>query len=103
MRTSNWIRVLATPGVWLLLGCLTAGIAHGGPALNQKDTFQDGTLQNWTNGVSAADPVNIATGGPPAAGGWYPSISSTRGGRAGRRPILFPNGQPPGAQSPPAP
>ncbi len=93
MRTSNWIRILATPGIWLLLGCLIAGVARGSPALNQKDTFQDGTPQNWTNGVGAPDPLNIATGGPAGAGDRYLQISSTGIGSAGSRPIIFNNGQ----------
>jgi hypothetical protein len=44
--------------------------------LGQKDDFQDGTTQNWTNGPSFPDPVNVPTGGPTGAGDRYLRVTS---------------------------
>lgn len=56
--------------------------------LGQKDTFQDGTLQNWTNGFTATDPFNIASGGPNGAGDRFLQVSSGSFG-GGLRSIVF--------------
>ena len=55
------------------------GFARGATPIpaSQKDTFQDGTTDNWTNGPSG-DPLQvIANGGPAGAGDQYLKITSS--------------------------
>jgi hypothetical protein len=55
--------------------------------LGQIDNFQDGTTQNWRNGMSQPGISNIPTGGPAGAGDRYLQVSS--GGANQPRSIVF--------------
>jgi len=57
--------------------------------LGQKDDFQNGTLQNWTNGFGAPDPVNEPNGGPAGAADRFLHDSSQGGIGAGSRLVVF--------------
>jgi hypothetical protein len=46
-------------------------------SLGQVDTFQEGSLQNWTNGGFGSPVVNVANGGPAGSGDRYVQISSS--------------------------
>ena len=75
---------------WLLVAALlmaSPGISRSAVISGQIDNFQDGTTQNWTNGP-AANPVNVASGGPAGAADRFLQISSgTFGG--GSRLVSF--------------
>jgi len=62
---------------WSLVASAGAQIVNG-----QIDTFQDGTLMNWSGGAS---PTNIADGGPLGAGDRYLRLTSTGGGGPGSK------------------
>lgn len=72
----------------LLLMCIAPAKSYAQVLLGQKDTFQDSTLQNWTNGLLAGDPVNKPTGGPAGAGDRYLEVSSGSLG-GGPRSIVY--------------
>src|SRR6188768_3273056 len=53
-------------------------------SIGMVDTFEDGTVQNWTvnllgMGVSQAPPVNVPTGGPAGVNDNYLLLSSIGG------------------------
>lgn len=62
------------PLCFALLGVMLATTGSAQVALNQTDTFQDGTTMSWGGGSS---PSNVPTGGPLGTGDKYLQISST--------------------------
>ena len=62
----------------LTMSLAVCGFARGATPIpaNQRDTFQDGTVDNWTDGPNGAPPQVIATGGPAGAGDQYMKITS---------------------------
>src|SRR5712671_1482364 len=88
--TMCWIRQRFVRIALVIILFMAAGsTAQAGIVLNQIDTFQDGTLANWTNGAGAADPINIATGGPTGAGDHYLQVTSNGGNFAGSKLTVF--------------
>jgi hypothetical protein len=56
--------------------CAAFPIAAFGITPLQVDSFQDGSLANWSSGGSGAAQVNVATGGPSGANDRYLQIAS---------------------------
>jgi PEP-CTERM motif-containing protein len=58
-------------------------------SVGQRDTFEDGTTQNWIVGLLGAPhpvpPVNVPTGGPAGAGDGFLQLTAIGGGGAGSR------------------
>lgn len=82
----------AQRSLMLLFCCIWPVTGNAQVILGQVDNFQNGTLQNWTNGFIATDPSNIPDGGPNGAGDRFLQVSSgTFGG--GARSIVFNNVQ----------
>jgi PEP-CTERM motif len=80
------------PVLAAMLVTLNVGLnqASAQVVLGQIDDFQDGTVFNWNNGPGAADPVNIATGGPAGAGDRFMQISTTgSSGGAGSHMVVY--------------
>ena len=66
-----------------------ASAAVASPTLNQVNDFENGQVSGWTNGGSAPDPANIATGGPAGANDNYLRVTSTGGSGAGSRLVTL--------------
>jgi hypothetical protein len=82
MKTLRFARLMI-PGICLGM-LLVLSSTSKGVTIGQIDDFESGTTSNWANGVSAADPINISTGGPLGAGDNYLQVTSdgvTAGGR----------------------
>ena len=74
----------------LFAAVLIAGSpAFAAPALFQRDDFQDGTTEGWTNGSFAVDPVNVPAGGPAGATDRFLRINAKGGTGAGSRLVAF--------------
>lgn len=58
-RSAGWISCAA------LSVALCATTARATPTINEGNDFEMGTLQGWTNGTGAPEPVNVSTGGNP--------------------------------------
>lgn len=57
---------------------------------NQTDNFEDGTVQNWSEGSNSPNPpANIADGGPGGTGDNYLQNVSSGGGGAGSKLVMF--------------
>lgn len=68
---------------------LVASAAIASPSLNQVNDFQNGQVSGWTDGGSAADPVNVTSGGPSGAGDRFLRVTSTGGFGAGSRLVTL--------------
>jgi hypothetical protein len=66
----------------------TAAESPAAPVVGQINDFENGTTQGWTNG-RAADPVNLASGGPLGSGDNFLLVSASGGGGAGSRLIVY--------------
>jgi hypothetical protein len=60
-RCTEWISCAALA----VAVVVCAGPAAATPTINQGNDFEMGTLQGWTNGAGAPEPVNVAAGGNP--------------------------------------
>ena len=59
-------------------------------AFGQVDTFQDGSVMGWAEGVASPNPpANVASGGPRGAGDAYLQNVSGGGASAGGRMVMF--------------
>ncbi|GMV97799.1 MAG: hypothetical protein AMXMBFR83_21540 [Phycisphaerae bacterium] len=62
-------------------------------ALNQVDTFQNGTVMGWSEGAASPNPpTNVATGGPAGAGDRFLRNVSSGFGSGGKM-VMFNRGQ----------
>lgn len=71
-------------------GFMLASIASAQIVNGQVDTFQDGTLMNWTGG---ANPSNVATGGPAGSGDRFLLLTSNGGSGSGSRLATYNDNQ----------
>ncbi|NND52931.1 MAG: hypothetical protein HKN54_11040, partial [Flavobacteriaceae bacterium] len=55
----------------------------------QIDDFENGTIQNWTDGGSAVPPENMPTGGPAGTNDNYLRDVSLGGNGAGSKMVMF--------------
>jgi hypothetical protein len=55
--------------------------------LFRVDDFQDGTIENWSNGV-AAEPLNVPNNGPLGAGDAYMRVVADGSGSGGRLTVF---------------
>jgi hypothetical protein len=79
-------------GTVLVLICLVVPAWAVDPA--QLDDFEDGTTMGWTEGASSPNqPVNVPDGGPDGAGDAYLENTSSGGGGAGSKMVMFNNSQ----------
>ena len=86
------MRMPAPGGVALTATTLVFALvatARATPVLSQVSDFEGGTIQGWTNGASAADPVNANTGGPAGAGDNFLRVTSRGGGGGGSRLAVY--------------
>ncbi len=89
MKSSRWwTHPAGRCGIALLIADL--GLTSTGYAVmfGQIDSFQNGSLQGWTNGP-APDPTNVATGGPAGAGDRFLQVLATGGFGAGSKLTTF--------------
>lgn len=77
----------------MVVSTVVASAAIASPTLNQVNDFQNGQVSGWTDGGSAADPVNVATGGPAGAGDRFLRVTSNGGFGAGSRLVTLNNNQ----------
>jgi len=70
-------------GPLLLIGLLPS--AGWSLSIGQRDTFEDGTAQNWIAVLGGASPVNVPSGGPAGAGDHYLLLTSVGGVGPGNR------------------
>jgi hypothetical protein len=79
-------------GLALVWGTTAGAQVHPG----QRDTFEDGTTQNWTVGVLGAPhpapPVNVPTGGPAGAGDNYLLLTAVGGNNTPGNRLTVVNG-----------
>jgi len=73
-------------GLSLFLGSVMS--SQAAITLASLSTFQNGSLNGWANGGSAADPVNVATGGPAGAGDRFMRVTSDGSGPGGRLTVF---------------
>jgi len=57
--------------------------------VGQIDNFQDGTLENWSNGYNGTPPLNIPNGGPGGAGDRYMQLTAVGGSGPDSRLTVF--------------
>jgi hypothetical protein len=74
-----------------LLALSLAAPARAAISVNQKDTFEDGSLQSWSaGGVSNPNgPVNVSAGGPAGATDNFLRLTSNGGPSAGGKLVAF--------------
>jgi hypothetical protein len=78
----------------VLLGTCFGGATTQAITLNQIDTFQSGTTDNWAVGISLpGTPVNVSDGGPAGSGDASLGINSTGNNGPGSRLVAFNTGQ----------
>ena len=75
MKMRTWGRTILSAAIAAIIA-LSGSIAGAAVIGGQTDDFQDGTIANWTNGGSAADPTNVADGGPLGLGDKYMHVVS---------------------------
>ena len=80
-------------GLIVVAACLWGSAAVASPTLNQVNDFENGQVSGWTDGGSAPDPTNIASGGPAGANDNYLRVTSTGGFGAGSRLVTLNNNQ----------
>jgi hypothetical protein len=80
---------IAAAALAALVGAHPAGAS---PVAAQVNDFEGGTTQGWTNGIGAADPGNVNTGGPGGAGDNFLRVSARGGAGAGSRLTSFNRG-----------
>jgi hypothetical protein len=75
--------------VALAWGIGATAAAHASPVARQINDFETGTIQGWTNGTQAPDPVNVSTGGPDATGPHFLRVTARGGNVAGGKLAVF--------------
>ena len=71
-------------GLWLLLALLSS-VTLLAISAAESDDFEDGTVENWAQGIDLGNVTNVADGGPDGAGDNFMQVVSAGGMGPGSR------------------
>lgn len=78
--------------IWIATTTLAlgvSGLATAQVSMSNFDDFEDGTTQNWTNGLMTSDVSQVPDGGPDGAGDGYLQVIGNGGVGAGSVPAAL--------------